>query len=97
MLASTTVSTRDEVIRRGRTGYCPSAAGAGVFGALASAGWFLVGFADAEGATEADAGAVGAAVTGGGRGWRVTGAGARAGRPGRARAAGSASPTAAPA
>ena len=84
-LASTTVSTRDDVIRRGRTGYCPSAAGAGVFGALVFGG--LVGFADAEGATEADAGAVGAAVTGGGRGWRVTGAGA-AGRTTRAGAGG---------
>src|SRR6185312_1126860 len=56
-LASTTVSTRD-----GPTG----AAGAVVLGALVLGG--LVGFADAEGATEADAGAVGAAVTGGGRG-----------------------------
>jgi hypothetical protein len=50
-------------------------------------GGFLVGFAEAEGATEADAGAVGAAVTGGGRGWRVTGAGA-AGRTTRAGAGG---------
>ena len=46
---------------------------------------FLVGLADAVGATVAEAGAV--AVTGGGRGWRVTGAGA-AGRTTRAGAGG---------
>src|SRR5690348_15958881 len=87
-LASTAVSTRDDVIRRGRTGYgTTAAAGAAavVFGAFVLGA--LVGFADAEGATEAEAGAVGAAVTGGGRGLRVTGAGA-AGRTTRAGAGG---------
>jgi hypothetical protein len=85
-LASTAVSTRDDVIRRGRTGYLGTAGGAVVFGALVLFGG-LVGFADADGATEADGSAVGAAVTGGGRGWRVTGAGA-AGRTTRAGAGG---------
>src|SRR4051794_15374565 len=85
-LARTTVSTRDDVIRRGRTSYCPTgAAGAVVFGVLVFGG--LVGFADADGATEADGSAVGAAVRGGGTGWRVTGAGA-AGRTTRAGAGG---------
>jgi hypothetical protein len=56
------------VIRRGRTGY--GTAGTAGFGvvALVVFGGFLVGFAEAEGATEADGSAVGAAATGGGRG-----------------------------
>src|SRR6476661_8551590 len=86
-LASTAVSTRDDVIRRGRTGYLGTAGGAVVFGAALVVFGALVGFADAEGATEADACAVGAAVTGGGRGWRGNGAGA-AGRTTRAGAGG---------
>src|SRR6476660_7613798 len=83
-LASTAVRTRDDVMRRGRTGYCPTGAGGTVvFGALVFGG--LVGLADAEAATVADAGAVGATVAGGG--WRETGAGA-AGRTTRAGAGG---------
>jgi hypothetical protein len=77
MLTSTPVSTRDGVIRRVRTGYGTTGATTGAvdFGATVFVAFtFLVGFAEAVGATDADAGAVGAAVTG--TAGRVTGAGA---------------------
>jgi hypothetical protein len=79
MLASTPVSTRDGVIRRVRTGYAAGATGAAALGVavvdLDDDGLpFLVGFAEAEGAMEAEAGAVAVTETGGG--CRVTGAGA---------------------